>query len=214
MTQNGHWGTNYYAVQTFSDMPANRRVQMAWMTGGRYPEMPFKPADELSVRVQAAQIWLPFLSRLRAFRSGKWRCLRAAPRTWKDVTVKPGENPLAGLTGDLWDIVAEIEPGAAKEVGIKVRGRNVVYTVKERARDNSLASANLSAPLPLTKGRFRLRVLVDRTSIEVFGNDGEVAIPSCFLPDEKDRSLEFFRQGRRAAKVVSLTVYPMRSIWG
>jgi sucrose-6-phosphate hydrolase SacC (GH32 family) len=212
MTQNGHWGANYYAVQTFSDLPANRRVQMAWMSGGRYPGMPFNQ-----------QMSCPYELKLRRYGYHSYRVyampireaemLRKASRTWKDVTVKPGENPLAGVTGDLWDIVAEIEVGSAKSVGLRVRGREVVYTVKERARDNSLANGNLAAALPLIKGRFRLRVLVDRASIEVFGNDGEVAIPTCFLPDEKDLSLELFASGG-AARVVSLTLYPMRSIWG
>ena len=48
--------------------------------------------------------------------------------------------------------------------------------------------------------------------VEVFGNGGELAIPTCFLPDENDLDLEFFAVGG-AARIVSLSVYPMRSIW-
>ena len=37
------YGANYYAVQTYSDIPAGdgRRIQIAWMNGGSYPKMPF-----------------------------------------------------------------------------------------------------------------------------------------------------------------------------
>src|SRR5262249_50736286 len=37
------YGANYYAVQTYSDIPASdgRRIQIAWMNGGSYPQMPF-----------------------------------------------------------------------------------------------------------------------------------------------------------------------------
>ena len=37
------FGQNYYAVQTYADIPAadGRRIQIAWMSGGRYPHMPF-----------------------------------------------------------------------------------------------------------------------------------------------------------------------------
>ena len=37
------YGANYYAVQTFSDIPKSdgRRIQIAWMAGGSYPQMPF-----------------------------------------------------------------------------------------------------------------------------------------------------------------------------
>lgn len=37
------WGANDYAAQTYSDIPAadGRRIQIAWMNGGKYPGMPF-----------------------------------------------------------------------------------------------------------------------------------------------------------------------------
>ncbi len=37
------FGANYYAVQSYSDIPPadGRRIQIAWMTGGSYPQMPF-----------------------------------------------------------------------------------------------------------------------------------------------------------------------------
>ncbi|WP_395091370.1 GH32 C-terminal domain-containing protein [Armatimonas sp.] len=38
--------------------------------------------------------------------------------------------------------------------------------------------------MPLPEGKhLKLRVLCDRTSIEVFGGEGEVAFSNCFLPD-------------------------------
>ena len=211
MTQAGHAGANYYAVQTFSNLPGNRRVQMAWMQGGKYPGMPFNQQMscpyEFKLRKYGFNSYHIFALPIREIES-----LRGEPRTWRSLVAKPGENPLAGMKGDLWDIVAEIEPAAAKQTGFKVRGHTIAYTVKDKARDNSLASANLSGQMGLRNGRFALRVLVDRTSIEVFGNDGEVAIPSCFLPDDDNLGLELFASGG-AAKVTSLAIYPMSSAW-
>lgn len=34
-------GTNYYAVQTYSNAPDDRRIQIAWMNGSNFPDMPF-----------------------------------------------------------------------------------------------------------------------------------------------------------------------------
>lgn len=210
MTQSVHSGTNYYAVQTYSDLPGNRRVQVAWMNGGKYPEMPFNQ-----------QMSCPYEFRLRKHGYNSYRIfalpvreleqLRGTPLTWKDLTLQPGANPLASLKGDVWDIVAEIEPGTAKEVGFRIFGRTVNYTVKERARDNTLASGEYATTLGLRNGRFDLRILVDRASIEVFGNGGEAVIPACFLP-EAGNGLELYSAGG-AAKVVSLKIYPMKSIW-
>ncbi len=211
MTQPLSYGANYYAVQTFSNLPGNRRVQMSWMNGGNYPGMPFNQ-----------QMSCPYELKLRRYGYNSYRlfalpvaeieALRDKPHSWKNLALKPGENPLADLSGDLWDIQAEIEPGAAKEIGVKARGRSITYTIRENASENTLSSANLSAQMGLKAGRLKVRILVDRTSAETFGNDGEVVIPTCFLPDDNNRSLELFATNG-TAKVISLDVYPMRSAW-
>ncbi len=206
MTQPGHYGRSYYAVQTYSDLPAGRRVQVGWMNKSEYPGMPFNQ-----------QMSVPYELKLRRLAAGMKLCalpvkeielLRGTPRNWEALEVKPGDNPLAGLSGDLWDISAELEPVSAAEVGFKIRGTTVRYAVK----DGCLSAGESCAPMSPQSGRIKLRILVDRTSIEIFGNDGEAVIPNWFLPKEEDRSLELYSAGG-TAKVVSLTVWPMRSAW-
>ena len=211
MTQPLHKGTNYYAVQTFSDLPDGRRVQVAWMNGGQYPGMPFNQQMSCPYELQLRKYGYKSY-RLFAFPIHEIDALRGQPRTWKDVTVAPGQNPLAGMTGDTWDVVAEIEPGTAREFGFNIRGRKVNYTLQEGIRDGVLASGQHSSELGLRNGKLELRILVDRTSVEAFGNGGEVAIPSCFLPEEKDLGLAFYSAGG-AARIASLQIYPMRSCW-
>jgi len=212
MTQPLSYGANYYAVQTFSDLPNQRRVQMSWMSGGSYPNMPFNQ-----------QMSCPYEFKLRKTGYGSYRLfalpikemetLRRTPHGWSDLELKPGlENPLALLTGDLWDICAEIELNGAKEIGFKVRGRTIAYTVKEKSAESLLRSAELSAVMPPRDGKIKLRILVDRTTVEIFGNDGEVVIPTCFLPEESDQTFELFVAGG-TAKIVSLAIYPMHSAW-
>jgi sucrose-6-phosphate hydrolase SacC (GH32 family) len=60
--------------------------------------------------------------------------------------------------------------------------------------------------------RVKVRILVDRSSIEVFGNDGEVLMPACFLPKDDDRSLAMYAAGG-TARVASLRVYKLKSAW-
>jgi sucrose-6-phosphate hydrolase SacC (GH32 family) len=60
--------------------------------------------------------------------------------------------------------------------------------------------------------RIRLELLIDRTSVELFGNDGEVALTSCFLPSADDHDLELFTTGP-PARVISMEAYPLRSVW-
>ena len=51
------------------------------------------------------------------------------------------------------------------------------------------------APLEPVDGKIRLQVLVDRSSIEAFGNDGRVSLRNCFLPPVGDKSLALGVQG-------------------
>jgi sucrose-6-phosphate hydrolase SacC (GH32 family) len=190
MTQPLAAGTNNYAVQTFSDLPGGRRVQLAWMRGGRYPDMPFNH-----------QMSCPYGLRLRRYGYNSYRltalpvreieALRGAPQHWANLELKPGENPLAGLSGDLWDIQAIIEAPPVVELGLRMHGHAVALGKRVR----------------------QLRVLVDRTSVEAFVNDGEKVMPACYLPVEGAPALELTVQGG-VAKIVSLDVFPLRPAWG
>ncbi|HLV79913.1 MAG TPA: glycoside hydrolase family 32 protein [Chthonomonadaceae bacterium] len=206
--QRVEWGANCYAVQTFSDIPASdgRRIQMAWMRDGRYPDMPFNQ-----------QMAFPCELTLHAFPDGLRLCKRPAreigklhgkEQAWHDLTLRPGENPLSALSGELFDIRAEIDPGETTTVGIRARGATVEYKVREK----TLSALGCSAPLEPAHHRIHLQLLVDRTSLEVYGNNGEVALTSCFLPDSKDRNLEIYATGGEV-RILSLQVYPLHSIW-
>ena len=62
------------------------------------------------------------------------------------------------------------------------RGRDI------QAEKKTLTCLGREAPVEAADGKLTLRILVDRTSIEVFANDGKVVMTSCFLPDPKMRA--------------------------
>jgi sucrose-6-phosphate hydrolase SacC (GH32 family) len=134
--------------------------------------------------------------------------LHQREHTWANVVLKPGDNMFSGLTGELFDIRVEFELGDAKLFGVKVRGEPVHYDVAAK----TLSCRGKSAPLSPENGRIKLQILVDRTSLEVFGNDGRVALTSCFLPSDDNTSLEMYAQEGNV-KVISAKVYPLKSIW-
>jgi sucrose-6-phosphate hydrolase SacC (GH32 family) len=206
MTQQGNYGQNYYAVQTYSGLPGARRVQVGWMSGGEYPDMLFNQQMSFPYELKLRRFGLSL--RLCALPVREIESLYETQRSWNEVEVKPGDNPLAALSGELWDIDAEIVPGGATDFGFRIRGRSVTYRVKEKRLSNGDAAADM----PPKDGRIRIRILVDRTSVEVFGNNGEVVIPCCFLPGEMDQGLELFALGG-AARIASMSIYKLKSIW-
>jgi len=200
-------GANYYAVQSYSDIPEadGRRIQISWMNGGKYPRMPFNQQMSFPCEMKLRTSEGLRICRLPVKEIEK---LHAKEHSWNDVPLKPGENPLADIVGDLFEVRAEFELGDASEFGFKMRGKAVTYSVK----DKKLSCLGRSAELAPVANRIKLLVLLDRTSIEVFGNDGKLSMTSCFLPKAKDKGMEAFATGG-AVKVVSLNVYELRSAW-
>lgn len=199
---------NFYAAQTYSDIPKSdgRRIQIAWMRGGKFPEMPFNQ-----------QMSIPCELRFRTFAEGIRLCrvpvreiekLRDAKLTWQDTALLPGKNPLSDISGELLEIQTEIEPGAAAEVGFTLRGIPVVY----QAKDKTLSCRDQKARLSPVEGKIKLHILVDRTSVEVFPADGWVTMHLCLPLDPDNTSLELFARGGQA-RVQSLNLWKLKSIW-
>jgi sucrose-6-phosphate hydrolase SacC (GH32 family) len=70
----------------------------------------------------------------------------------------------------------------------------------------------VSAPLNEANQRIRLRVLVDRGSIEVFGNGGAVAISAGTRFPDDARGVSLFSRGGTVG-VRSLEAFELRSAW-
>lgn len=201
-------GANFYAAQTFSNIPETdgRRIQIAWMRGGRYPDMPFNQ-----------QMSFPCELTLRTFPEGIRLCrqpvreiekIQSKEYRWKNKTLKTGDNLLCDISGELFHVCAEIEPVNAAEFGIKVHGEAVNYNVSK----NELSCLGRKASLKPLSGKIRLEILIDRTSIEVFCDDGRVSMSSCFLPKPEEKTLEIYTKDGEV-KITSLRVYKLRSIW-
>jgi len=203
-----HWGKNRYAAQTFSDIPASdgRRIQIAWMNGGQYPGMPFN--QQMSFPVTLSLQTFPEGVRLCMLPVKEIGLLHTKRHSWSGTRIGPGDNPLAGMTGELFDIRGEIEPGGATQFGLKVRGVPILYDSKAKR----LSCLGASAPVDMVAGRLKLHVLVDRSSLEIFAGRGEVNMAYCFLPPADDRGVKVFAEGGEAT-VRSLDVWDLKSAW-
>ena len=190
------FGWDFYAPQSFED-EKGRRVVIGWMENWESKSWPTKPLG------WAGAMTVPRLLRLAPDGTPLWspvpeiealRCdaVGLAPRAFG-----PGEEPLAGVRGDSLDLVVEIDPGTAGTVALLVRrsddGAQRTRVVYDRAKatlaiDRESAGAGEkgvhAAPLALRAGEtLKLRVLVDRSSVEVFAQDGRVVLTDRVFPD-------------------------------
>jgi fructan beta-fructosidase len=198
------WYGNFYAAQTFTDTPDGRRIQIGWGNGITFPGMPFN--QQMTVPVELTLGGTKEGVRMFAEPVNELATLHGERHAWKDIVLRQGENPLKDLTGDLFDIRTTFATN--ETVGFSLRGVPVIYN----AKNMELSCGNVKAPLTPEDGRIRLRILLDRGSVELFANSGRVAMSVAAIPKEDNRKLEMFARGG-TAKIVMLEVAELKSAW-
>ena len=203
---NAEHGENYYAAQTWSNEPQGRRIIIGWMRSGRepYEGMPFN--QQMSVPRKLTLRTTPEGVRLFVYPVKEIEQLRTNVKSFKDLTLG-NDNVLQDISGELFDIEAVIRPDDAKDVTLSIGGTDVVYD----ADTGELKCGEKSVPIELANGKFKLRVLVDKTSIEIFTNEGRHALAFAVYTGGTDVSLKLTSSG--TAHVESLRVWNMNSIW-
>jgi len=135
--------------------------------------------------------------------------LRDGKQIWSSFTMNSlGNQVTPTLRGELFDLRMVMRPKNAREFGLKVHGEEIYYSTM----DAILHVGSVSAPLPLENRDLQLRVLVDRASVEVFADFGEISISVVTLT-LSDAPITLFSRGGETT-VVSLEADTLESIWG
>ena len=213
----GDWGgrfrEHFMATQTWSDMPDNRRVQIAWMRHFDrkiFPKMGVPFNQQMTFPVELTLRQTPQGVRLFSWPIAEIEKLYGAQwSVGEPLAIVQGMEPLPQARLDANDIRVLIEPGSADKVGITLRGQPIVYDVRQQV----LNVWGRTMPLALdANGELDLRILLDRTGIEVFAQGGRERASLVFFPADTDRKLTFVCEGK-GAWLKSLDVREIRSIW-
>lgn len=203
----GNNGAGFYASQTFTSMPSGdaRKVRIGWaqisMPGMPFNEMMYFPT-ELSLQTTSSGVRL-FNQPVREIQS-----LHQNDYAWTNLTVSPGANPLSGIRGTLFDVNAQFATGTAQQITFTFQGVSVVYN----AATQQISCNGIANSLPLVNGMVQVRILVDRDSIEIFGNNGQLYMP---LPanNPAGNSLVSLSCMGGTATFNSLVVAKLKSAW-
>jgi len=218
-----HQGNCFYASQTFNHIPASdgRRILIPWGIATQGTSEAGNPAAKATPIYQGMpfnqMMGIPVELKLRATEAGlqlfalpvaELQTLRVASKVIEPRALHPGDDPLKGVQGELLDIAAELTVGDANEMGFDLRGVKLSYDVHRQ----ELSCLDKKAPLAAQGGRIRLRLLVDRTSVDIFGNDGRLYMPMGMSIVEGNRSVQVYAMGG-SARIESLEVFELRSAW-
>jgi len=210
---------NFYAAQSFNQAPAGRTVQIGWMNGGPdsassyglpYNQQMSFPCD-LTLRTTPAGV------RLCAFPVPEINSLVTATQQVSGQTLTPSSNLLAGMGDlDLVDLSLEFDPGTATQVIIDLPRTTVTYDtasgVFRYTAPNGTSDIAMDGSFMPREGRVKLRLLLDRLSLETYAFDGE-SFGAHYVSPSNGSATPSLRAVNGNAFVLSLVVKSLGSAW-
>ncbi len=193
---------DFYATQTWHNTETGdgRRIQAAWMRFSNFPDMPFNQEVtfpcELTLRSTSKGLRL-FREPIREIAS-----LHRTPDRWTNRTLKSTEVLPLEPAGRLFHLKAEVNIPEGGKLTFNIRDVPLILT--HTTIESGAARGTVNGEVQMVE------ILVDRTSVEAFVNQGEISITRFVLPKENGLSLK--AEGRPVA-LRSLAAFPLNSAW-
>lgn len=229
------YGPDFYAAVSWSDVPKEdgRRIWLGWMSNWRYadkePTHPWRTAQSIPRELRLVET--PGGLRLAQRPVAELQTLRDGDGlAIEGQIVSADADPLRSknISGDTLELVATFENVDAKEFGLKVGvgenqetligydvAKNELFVDKTRSGKvdfHKEFAARHATPLVSGSKRVTMHVLVDRSSVELLGDGGLVAITERIFPDPRGQGVAAYAVGGRA-KLVSLRAWKLKSAW-
>lgn len=225
------YGKDHYATVSWSNAPDNRRVVIGWMSNWEYaPEVPtqqFRSANTLPREMKLfkgadGDIYLASapVKELDALRGNE---LVKSERLQLSTAENKFEIPAS--SEGVYEIVANFDASKNSKVELTLSnnaGEKVVmvYNAADRTMSFDRTAAGISnfsptfpavtvAPTRENKGKIELRIFVDKSSIELFGNDGQFVMTNLVFPTQPYLNLGISAP-EGTARLNSLKVYGIK----
>ena len=223
------FGADFYAAQSWSDEPGGRRIWLGWMNNWRYanaiPTSTWRSAFSLPRELSLTTT--PDGIRLVQKPITELETLRGASQSWKNQQItNMAEYPLSDSTVELLVTFQIIPNMPADRLGLRIvtadgEFTTIGYATKpqqlfidrsqcSKAQFSPAFSGVHLAPLEPENGVIRLHIFVDRSSVEVFANDGRVVLTDQIFPCGENSELEILSDGGEVT-LDSLEMYGLQS---
>ena len=213
------YGKDFYAPTSFSDVPDGRRILIGWFSNWQYarnePTSPWRTMQSAprEVGLKRTKDGLRLTQKPVKELFG----LREKVLTLRNVTLAEANRRLAGFHSQTYEVELEL----VGEGGLILCAGDGVGTRAGIADGRMFIDRNHSGQTGFhpdfagrheAPGRGSLRVLVDRSSVELFAGDGEWVISDRIFPAAESDGLQLFGAG--SAKVRSLRVWKLKAVVG
>ncbi|EDM28150.1 SacC [Lentisphaera araneosa HTCC2155] len=228
------YGDSYYAAQVFNQGPDGRVVHIGWLSSKQSGYRPFLDAgmpftQQMSI---PAEITLKSTSEgIRMYRNpvAEIAEMYIKSHRFEKISTDQANAKLAQLDLELIDATFNLK--ATQNIDFHVRGLKISYDKEKQVlrffnskrvegekaahalgkrkkhpyRDNGIREI----PTPSIDGKVKIRVLVDRASLEIFVNDGQAAASFVVVPDPANRKIHISGN----TEFNSIEVNEIASIW-
>ena len=202
------YGTDFYATQTL-ETPDGRRVMIAWMqswesSGAKIKELPFFGQMTLprELRIRDGRLIQNPVRELERYRGVKV--------SYRNVMISQETN-LQGVSGRFLDMIVTIRPGSRNSMyryfrlGVAKDGERVTV-IRHKPENNTLRVDRSRSGFPHdivnvrdfpvgARDELKLRIILDRYSLELFVNDGEQAASFVLYTPISADSISFSCEG-------------------
>lgn len=225
------YGKDHYATVSWSDAPSGRRVLIGWMSNWQYaadvPTLQFRSANTLprdislfqdeNGEIFAACSPSPELLALRG------KISKSVNRT--NISNSSKNFTLPSANSSTCEILLDIDATKANQVNITLSNKNGEKSVIEYNREKHTLlfdrtrsgitdfSTNFPAitvaPTFENSGKISLRIFIDRSSIEIFGNDGKTVMTNLVFPNSPYSNLKITSEGGKAV-ISNLRIFSIK----
>jgi sucrose-6-phosphate hydrolase SacC (GH32 family) len=210
------YGKDFYAAQSFSDMPDGRRVWVAWLNNWNYaaqaPTSPWKGIMSIPREVKlethngrVALVQKP-IEELKALRKNNLSFRNASIAAIDDALRSRIDNSIFKQTYKQFEIKAKIAVTNQSGFSLIFKKRGLQYTEfvfdfinKEIRFDRSKSGALTGdayfksmqvAPLIINDGYIDFQLFVDNCSAELFSGGGQIVMSNQIFPDSTSNQIE------------------------
>ena len=225
------YGKDHYATVSWSDAPDNRRTLIGWMSNWQYaaevPTMQFRSANTLPREAglfKGADGQL-YLSSAPAPELLKLRGKETVNVKNKSVGKKACEYALPASNSGVCEILLDLDCRKAEAIDVKIANNAGEYvTLKYDPSEHTLSfdrrnsgTVDFSQDFPAVTvaptfdngKKVSLRIFIDKSSMEVFGNNGKFVMTNLVFPTNPYSSISVNAE-KGNAKIESLKVYSIK----
>ena len=225
------YGKDHYATVSWSDAPDNRRTLIGWMSNWQYAAdvatMQFRSANTLPREAglfKGADGQL-YLSSAPAPELLKLRGKETVNVKNKSVGKKACEYALPASNSGVCEILLDLDCRKAEAIDVKIANNAGEYvTLKYDSSEHTLSfdrrnsgTVDFSQDFPAVTvaptfdngKKVSLRIFIDKSSMEVFGNNGKFVMTNLVFPTNPYSSISV-NAVKGSAKIESLKVYSIK----